>query len=151
MVRFRRFGKVKVMEKSWEIDIQRILAITWKAESSNPKSIDEIARFWSLNLQWLNPEEALLATNNFVANGWLHNVENGYVPAINIHDVIAPLGWWPKTSLFLGDYRNISGKVTVGEKSDDISTDSIQAKNKSDMSFDQEKVLKRMNRFVASK
>ena len=139
------------MGESLEVDIQRILAITWKAESSNPKTIDEIARFWSLNLQWLNPEEALLAANNFVTNGWLNSLGNGYVPSINIQGVIAPLGWWPKTSLFMGDYRKDPGKADVTNEIKTTSTNSAPATSENEISSDNDKILKRMIRFVASK
>ena len=138
------------MGNNSNIDIQRILAITWKDDSSKSKSIDEIARYWSLNLQWLNPEEALQAANNFLKRGWFDESGGGYIPSLNIQGIVAPLGWWPKTSIFLGKHKReiqnqeipeVKNEVMTHEKSDDDSKGIII----------EEKIVKRIIRYVASK
>ena len=138
------------MENNSSIDIQRILAITWKDDSSKSKSIDEIARYWSLNLQWLNPEEALQAANNFLKNGWFDESEGGYIPSLDIQGIIAPLGWWPKTSIFLGRHKKENRNLEIPEiKNDAVNDEKLGDDSK--IIILEEKIVKRIIRYVASK
>ena len=144
--------RVITMDTKVEMDMRRILAITWKDDVSKPKSIEEIARYWSLNLQWLNPEEALLAATRFSENGWLKIEGEGYIPAVRIQGTIAPLGWWPKSSLFLGETKNDlapneeQGNVFESDDSTNVSKKPISKTNEGEGV-----IIKRMIRYVSSK
>ena len=141
------------MDTKVEMDMRRILAITWKDDVSKPKSIEEIARYWSLNLQWLNPEEALLAATRFSENGWLKIEGNGYIPAVRIQGTIAPLGWWPKSSLFMSETKidftpnEEQGNTVVPIKSTNVSKNPVSKANDDE----EGKIMKRMIRYVSSK
>lgn len=50
---------------------------------------------WSLDHQWMTPNEAEAAITSLADSGWLH--ENGDLiePAFPLDDSDIPLGWWP--------------------------------------------------------
>ena len=141
------------MASKIETDIKRILAITWKDDFLKPKSIEEIARYWSLNLQWLNPEDAIIAATQFSEKGWLKIEGEGYIPAIKIQGTIAPLGWWPKASTFMAESQTKFVKNgTENNSASKIENENIEDSpvEKYDYERDQ-KIVKRMIRFVSSK
>ncbi len=58
-------------------------------------TISDLIRLWSLELQWMKPEEASLVIDKLIESGWL-NVENEIVsPVFLERESIPSLGWKP--------------------------------------------------------
>ena len=58
-------------------------------------SISDLERLWSLELQWMMPEEASSVIKKLIQSGWLV-AENNMVSPVNIDEYNSPsLGWQP--------------------------------------------------------
>ncbi|MBF26418.1 MAG: hypothetical protein CMA98_01265 [Euryarchaeota archaeon] len=57
--------------------------------------VSDLVRLWSLELQWMKPEEASLVIEKLIQSGWF-KLENNFVsPAIFDKKSIPSLGWQP--------------------------------------------------------
>ncbi|MDC0055602.1 DUF2240 family protein [Deltaproteobacteria bacterium] len=81
-------------------DIIRVLALTWRGVDKT-LSREAIARSWSLDLQWLKPDEAEAAVEQLLESHWLKKEENGLSPNPTLRNISAPLGWFPRPSILL--------------------------------------------------
>lgn len=81
-------------------DILRVLALTWRG-AEKTLSRDTIARSWSLDLQWLKPDEAEAAVGQLLESGWLKKEGDGLSPNMSLKNISAPLGWFPRPSIIL--------------------------------------------------
>ena len=81
-------------------DILRVLALTWRG-AEKTLSRDTIARSWSLDLQWLKPDEAEAAVEQLLESDWLKNEGDEISPNMNLKNISAPLGWFPRPSILL--------------------------------------------------
>lgn len=81
-------------------DILRVLALTWRGVDKT-LSRDTIARSWSLDLQWLKPDEAEVAVEQLLEYHWLKKEGDGLSPNMNLKNISAPLGWFPRPSILL--------------------------------------------------
>jgi hypothetical protein len=81
-------------------DILRVLALTWRG-AGKTLSRDSIARSWSLDLQWLKPDESEVAVEQLLENNWLKKEGDGLSPNMNLKNISAPLGWFPRPSILL--------------------------------------------------
>jgi hypothetical protein len=81
-------------------DILRVLALTWRGVGKTLNR-DAIARSWSLDLQWLKPEEAEAAVGQLLENNWLKKDGGELSPNMKLKNISAPLGWFPRPSILL--------------------------------------------------
>ena len=77
-------------------DIRRLLAMTWRTWGDEPLDANSITRTWSLDLGWLNPENAETLLTRLIAAGWI--VSSGDLLKVNVslQGVEVPLGWYPR-------------------------------------------------------
>ena len=78
-------------------DIMRVLALTFRGRPEGLESAD-VARSWSLDWQWLAPHEADVAVKQMLQSKWLIESEEGVSPGVDISNISAPLGWFPRPS-----------------------------------------------------
>ena len=78
-------------------DIAKVLVLTWRGINSALEA-GNIARIWSLDQRWLEPQEADAAVSSLVENGWLIEVEGGLKPVELQKDLKTSLGWFPRPS-----------------------------------------------------
>lgn len=87
-----------MLEQSIE-EVRKLIFVSFSEEEK--LSIDDIIRLWSLELQWMEPEEASIIVDKLIESGWLKQEENQVSPIINVKEIHPDLGWQPMLRLLL--------------------------------------------------
>ena len=61
-----------MLEQSIE-EVRKLIFVSFSEEEK--LSIDDIIRLWSLELQWMEPEEASIIVDKLIESGWLNQEE----------------------------------------------------------------------------
>ena len=74
-------------------EIQKLFFVSFSDDIE--LSISDLERLWSLELQWMMPEEASSVIKKLIQSGWLVS-ENNMLSPVNIDEYNSPsLGWQP--------------------------------------------------------
>ena len=87
-----------MLEQSIE-EVRKLIFVSFSEEEK--LSIDDIIRLWSLELQWMEPEEASIIVDKLIESGWLKQEENQVSPIINVKEIHPDLGCQPMLRLLL--------------------------------------------------
>ena len=120
-------------------------------------TISDLIRLWSLELQWMKPEEASLVIDKLIESGWL-NVENEIVsPVFLERESIPSLGWKPILRIIssppIFDPNPISESID-NEIESEIVVNVIQSEKISDQNHPpdrSESNIPKLIRFIANK
>ena len=120
-------------------------------------TISDLIRLWSLELQWMKPEEASLVIDKLIESGWL-NVENEIVsPVFLERESIPSLGWKPILRIIssppIFDPNSISESID-NEIESEIIVNVIQSEIISDQNHPpdrSESNIPKLIRFIANK
>tara|TARA_Y100000996_G_scaffold370080_1_gene317416 strand:- start:35721 stop:36299 length:579 start_codon:yes stop_codon:yes gene_type:complete len=120
-------------------------------------TISDLIRLWSLELQWMKPEEASLVIDKLIESGWL-NVENEIVsPVFLERESIPSLGWKPILRIIssppIFDPNSISDSID-NEIESEIVVNVIQSEIISDQNHPpdrSESNIPKLIRFIANK
>jgi len=83
--------------------------------------VSDLVRLWSLELQWMKPEEASLVIEKLIESGWL-NLEDDFVSPVTSEEKSIPsLGWQPML-------RIISSPPIITSKSSPV-VDDVEIKS----------------------
>ena len=74
-------------------EISRLLFVTFS--ESDHIEISDLVRLWSLELQWMEPNEATLVIEKLLQSGWLISLDNILRPIKGIKEIFPGLGWRP--------------------------------------------------------
>ena len=85
-----------MLEQSIE-EVRKLIFVSFSEEEK--LSIDDIIRLWSLELQWMEPEEASIIVDKLIESGWLKQEESQVSPNINVKEIHPDLGWQPMLRL----------------------------------------------------
>ncbi|MFL2978065.1 MAG: DUF2240 family protein [Candidatus Poseidoniales archaeon] len=78
-----------------QIEIRRLLAVTFQEIDPESSPSDTVMRIWSLDLHWTDSKGAGELLEVLIQNGWL-SIEGSIVSCnANLRDVEIPLGWSP--------------------------------------------------------
>ena len=92
-------------------EISRLLFVTFS--ELNHIEISDLIRLWSLELQWMEPNDAELVIEKLLQSGWLINENDILTPADGINKILPELGWRPI-------FRKISNPSDFISESKDI-------------------------------
>ena len=70
-----------MLEQSIE-EVRKLIFVSFSEEEK--LSIDDIIRLWSLELQWMEPEEASIIVDKLIESGWLKQEENQVSPILSL-------------------------------------------------------------------
>tara|TARA_B100000965_G_scaffold402058_1_gene427206 strand:+ start:686 stop:1267 length:582 start_codon:yes stop_codon:yes gene_type:complete len=74
-------------------DFHKLIFVSFSEDKK--LTVSDLVRLWSLELQWMKPEEASLVIEKLIQSGWF-KLENNFVsPAIFDKKSIPSLGWQP--------------------------------------------------------
>ena len=97
-------------------EIQKLIFVSFSEDKK--LSISDLERLWSLELQWMMPEEASLVIRKLIQSGWLV-LENNLVSPVNLDKQYFPsLGWQPMLRIISSPPIFISESVSSVEKVD---------------------------------
>ena len=85
-----------MLEQSIE-EVQKLISVSFSEEEI--LNIDDLIRFWSLELQWMEPEEASIIVDKLIESDWLKKEESHVSPNINVKQIYPDLGWQPMLRL----------------------------------------------------
>ena len=74
-------------------EISRLLFVSFS--EFNHIEISDLIRLWSLELQWMEPNDAELVIKKLLQSGWLINEDDILKPAEGINKILPGLGWRP--------------------------------------------------------
>jgi hypothetical protein len=91
-------------------EIQKLFFVSFSDDIE--LSISDLERLWSLELQWMMPEEASSVIKKLIQSGWLVSENNMLSPA-NIDEYNSPsLGWQPMLRIISSPPLFVSGSVS---------------------------------------
>ena len=97
-------------------EIQKLIFVSFSEDKK--LSISDLERLWSLELQWMMPEEASLVIRKLIQSGWLV-LENNLVSPVNLDKQYFPsLGWQPMLRIISSPPIFISESVSSVEMVD---------------------------------
>ena len=97
-------------------EIQKLIFVSFSEEKN--LTISDLERLWSLELQWMMPEEASLVIRKLIQSGWLV-LENNLVFPVNLDKQNFPsLGWQPMLRIISSPPIFIPESVPSVEKED---------------------------------
>ena len=74
-------------------EIQKLIFVSFSEQTE--LSISDLERLWSLELQWMMPEEASLVIKKLIKSGWLVSENNLLSPVYLDKQSVPSLGWQP--------------------------------------------------------
>ena len=74
-------------------EIQKLIFVSFSEQTE--LSISDLERLWSLELQWMMPEEASLVIEKLIKSGWLVSENNLVSPVYLDKQSFPSLGWQP--------------------------------------------------------
>ncbi len=92
-------------------EISRLLFVSFS--EFNHIEISDLIRLWSLELQWMEPNDAELVIEKLLQSGWLINENDILTPADGINKILPELGWRPI-------FRKISNPSDFISQSEDV-------------------------------
>ncbi len=81
------------MSDSTIAEISRLLSVSFS--ESRQIEISDLVRFWSLELQWMEPNDAQMIIDRLLKSGWLIDDNDFLRPANGIQTMMPKLGWRP--------------------------------------------------------
>jgi len=93
-------------------EISRLLFVSFS--EYNEVEVSDLIRFWSLELQWMEPNDAQMVINKLLDSGWLVDDNRVLNPAPGIKKILPELGWRPIFRIISNppDYQPIVGEST---------------------------------------
>ena len=85
-----------MLEQSIE-EVQKLISVSFSEDEI--LNIDDLIRFWSLELQWMEPEAASIIVEKLIESDWLKKEESRVSPAVNVKEIYPDLGWQPMLRL----------------------------------------------------
>tara|TARA_B100001559_G_scaffold320814_1_gene334374 strand:- start:2604 stop:3182 length:579 start_codon:yes stop_codon:yes gene_type:complete len=136
-------------------ELNKLIFVSFSEEKE--LTISDLIRLWSLELQWMKPEEASLVIDKLIESGWL-NVENEIVsPVFLERESIPGLGWKPILRIIssppIFDPNSISDSID-NEIESEIVVNVIQSEKISDQNHPpdrSESNIPKLIRFIANK
>ena len=95
-------------------DILRVLAIMFRGQRLVPR--ENLERTLSLDMQWMNTEDAAKVVDAFLNKSWLIEEDGGLVAGAETIGVTTPLGWFPRNDRLLDPIQNDYSSVPSREK-----------------------------------
>lgn len=92
-------------------EISRLLFVSFS--EFNHIEISDLIRLWSLDLQWMEPNDAELVIEKLLQSGWLINEDDILKPVDGINKIPPELGWRPI-------FRKISNPSDFISQSEDV-------------------------------
>ena len=92
-------------------EISRLLFVSFS--EFNHIEISDLIRLWSLELQWMEPNDAELVIKKLLQSGWLINEDDRLKPVDGINKIPPELGWRPI-------FRKISNPSDFISQSEDV-------------------------------
>ena len=74
-------------------EIQKLIFVSFSEQTE--LSISDLERLWSLELQWMMPDEASLVIKKLIKSGWLVSENNLVSPVYLDKQSVPSLGWQP--------------------------------------------------------
>ena len=74
-------------------EIQKLIFVSFSEQTE--LSISDLERLWSLELQWMMPDEASLVIKKLIKSGWLVSENNLVSPVYIDKQSVPSLGWQP--------------------------------------------------------
>jgi len=83
------------MSSEVEIEISKLLHSSFNGGAGEPIGLRDLARLWSLEMQWFSPEVAQSLVGRLHASGWLVGEPDSLSPCDSAFEHSPELGWRP--------------------------------------------------------
>ena len=83
------------MSSEVEIEISKLLHASFNGGAGEPFGLRDLARMWSLEMQWFSPEAAQSLVERLCSSGWLVGDEDSLFPCDSSFEHPPELGWRP--------------------------------------------------------
>jgi len=100
------------MSSEAEIEISKLLHSSFNGGAGEQIGLRDLARMWSLEMQWFSPEAAISLAEKLHASGWLVGEPDSLFPCQSSFEHSPELGWRPFLSQ-VGEVPEPSGEPPV--------------------------------------
>jgi len=83
------------MSSDLELEISKLLHTSFSGGSGEKIGLRDLARMWSLEMQWFSPEIAQSLAERLLASGWLVGERDSLSPCLSAFEQSPELGWRP--------------------------------------------------------
>lgn len=110
-------------------EVQKLIFVSFSEQTE--LSISDLERLWSLELQWMMPEEASLVIKKLIKSGWLVS-ENNLVSPVYLDKQSSPsLGWQPMLRIISSPpifvYESVPSAIVKAEAKSEIIVNVVQS------------------------
>jgi len=129
-------------------EVRRLIYISFNDFPNEWISSEKLIRFWSLDFQWVDSNDAQELLESLVKNGWLSLENNSVKPVENLSFLEIPIGWTPmvrrmiegvafiQSEKIIGDIEKLETSVVINELDADLSIVEIDLAEQNDRSVD---------------
>jgi len=119
------------MSSEVEIEISKLLHASFNGGTGEPIGAMDLARMWSLEIQWFSPEVAHILVGRLHVSGWLVDEGGGLFPCASSFNHPPELGWRPFLSR-VGEIPIPPASTTESSKGSTAPPILISTENRSD-------------------
>ncbi|MFL2977366.1 MAG: DUF2240 family protein [Candidatus Thalassarchaeaceae archaeon] len=78
-----------------EVEVRRLIHISFNDYPNEWISSEKLIRIWSLDLQWVDSNDAQKLLESLIKTGWLQIKDNSVKPIESLYSLDIPIGWNP--------------------------------------------------------
>ena len=78
-----------------EVEVRRLIYISFNDYPNEWISSEKLIRIWSLDLQWVDSNDAQKLLESLIKTGWLQIKDNSVKPIESLYSLDIPIGWNP--------------------------------------------------------
>ncbi|RAH11008.1 MAG: DUF2240 family protein [Euryarchaeota archaeon TMED85] len=78
-----------------EVEVRRLIHISFNDYPNEWISSEKLIRIWSLDLQWVDSNDAQKLLQSLIKTGWLQIKDNSVKPIESLYSLDIPIGWNP--------------------------------------------------------
>lgn len=106
-----------------EVEVRRLIYISFNDYPNEWISSEKLIRIWSLDLQWVDSNDAQKLLESLIKTGWLQIKDNSVKPIESLYSLDIPIGWNPMVR------RMIDGVDFIPSEADSINEKQLITSN----------------------
>ena len=112
-----------------EEEVRRLIYISFNDYPNEWISSEKLIRIWSLDLQWVDSQDAQKLLESLIKTGWLQIEENRVKPIESIDSLEIPIGWNPMVRRMIEGVNFIPSELGTADEKKLISSNPILEPN----------------------
>ena len=108
-----------------EVEVRRLIYISFNDYPNEWLSSEKLIRIWSLDLQWVDSQDAQKLLESLIKTGWLQIEDNHVKPIESLDSLEIPIGWNPMVRRMIEGVDFIPSEINTFDEKPMITQDTI--------------------------